>query len=102
MNTHNPVFGIYRNTGSLYGTLQKGDRGEYSVWRAKAEVMTFSGDFQAHDVQVKNSHGRVVANTVLMSQDEYQVHVNAGTDVGLVILSLLAIDKCEISPEGRS
>jgi len=94
----NPVLGISRPWGLPYGTMQRGENGEYIVVRGQSPLLTFSGDFAAHSIQVMVPSGHTIATTLQTSPEEYQVNMQARTDAGLVILGLLAIDKCEIAP----
>jgi len=96
----NPVCTISRPWGLPYGTIQKSEDGAYHVNRGKTALLVFSGDFQNHKIQVRNSRG-VVAQTESTSPEEYQVRIQARTDAGLVILGLLAIDKCEVNHDGK-
>lgn len=90
-----PVFSISRPWGLPYGTIQRGDNGEYAMLRGTAKLLFFTGDFANHDIQVLNSSGHAVAQTSPLSDEEYQLRMQPRTDAGLVILGLLAIDKME-------
>jgi len=92
-----PVLGISRPWGLPYGTMQKGENGEYVVVRGQSPLLTFSGDYLSHSIQVMVPSGHTIATTLQTSPEEYQVHMQARTDAGLVILGLLAIDKCEVA-----
>lgn len=93
-----PAFEITRPFGERYGVLEKNDNGSYCAYSSKGDLLlVFSGDFRSHNIQVTQS-GSVVAAIMQSSPEEYHVHVQARTDAGLVILALLAIDKCEIPP----
>lgn len=91
-----PSLAISRPWGLPYGMLQKDANGAYLVLRGSTTLLAFSGDFVHHSIEVKNSSGHVIATTSQHSSEEYQVQMQARTDAGLVILSLLAIDKCEM------
>jgi len=94
-----PVLSISRPWGEVYGSIQKSESGEYVVQRGKSGVMwVFSGDFLRHSVQVVTTSGHAVASVCPGSSEEYQVYGQACTDAGLLILGLLAIDKCEADP----
>lgn len=99
-NSEHPVLEITRPTGVSYGSIEKGQNGEYFIIGKRGEkLLTFEGDFQSHSIQVISPGGTVVAATLPESSlEEYQAHIQARTDAGLVILGLLAIDKCEIRP----
>jgi len=96
-NASLPVLGISRPWGLPYGTMQKGANGEYVVVRGQSPLLTFVGDYLSHSIQVMVPSGHTIATTLQTSPEEYQVHMQARTDAGLVILGLLAIDKCEIA-----
>jgi hypothetical protein len=93
-----PSLKIFRGSGTLYGTIQKIDTFTYHVSRGQTHLLTLSGNFSKHDVKVSSGSGREVASTYLVSSTphEYQVQVQSRVDAGLVILSLCAVDKCEI------
>lgn len=91
-----PVMGISRPWGLPYGTMQKGENGEYVVVRGQSPLLTFAGDYGSHSIKVMVPSGHTIATTLQTSPEEYQVHMQARTDAGLVILGLLAIDKCEL------
>lgn len=96
-NAASPVLGISRPWGLPYGTMQKGENGEYVVVRGQSPLLTFAGDYLSHSIQVMVPSGHTIATTLQTSPEEYQVHMQARTDAGLVILGLLAIDKCEVA-----
>lgn len=93
----NPSLAISRPWGLPYGQVQKGDNGEYLMLRSQNTMLVFSGDYQSHNIQVQDTSGHTIATTMQTSPDEYQVHMQARTDAGLIILALLAIDKCELA-----
>jgi hypothetical protein len=95
--TPNPSLAISRPWGLPYGQVQKGDNGEYLMLRSHNTMLVFSGDYKTHNIQVQDTSGHTIATTMQTSPDEYQVHMQARTDAGLVILALLAIDKCELA-----
>lgn len=93
----NPALRIYRASGALYGMVQKVENGDYHVMRGHTHLLTLSGNFQNHDVEITAASGRVVASVNPMpgAPEEYQMQVQARVDSGLVVLALLCIDKCE-------
>lgn len=93
----NPSLRIYRASGALYGMVQKVENGDYHVMRGHTHLLTLSGNFQNHDVEITSASGRVVASVNPMpgAPEEYQMQVQARVDSGLVVLALLCIDKCE-------
>mmetsp|Transcript_11716 Transcript_11716/g.32002 ORF Transcript_11716/g.32002 Transcript_11716/m.32002 type:complete len:364 (-) Transcript_11716:26-1117(-) len=93
-----PVLAVLQPWGETYGSIQKSEGGEYVLRRGKAAMWLFSGDFASHSVQVVTTGGEAVANVCPSSHEEYQVFVQARIDAGLLILGLLAIDKCEADP----
>jgi hypothetical protein len=95
LGSSRPALSISRPWGLPYGMVQKGDNGEYLVMRGTTTLLVLTGDFQSHTMQVLNATGQVVATTLQTSPEEYQAHMLSRTDAGLVILSLLAIDKFE-------
>jgi hypothetical protein len=90
-----PKFGIMRPGGLPYASMQKSPQGEYVVRCGQENMMTFSGDFLTHDIQVRGALGQTVGLVGNSSGGEYEVQVNPRSDAGLVVLGLLAIDKCE-------
>jgi len=94
-----PALSISRPWGLPYGTIQKGENGEYFVVRGTSTLLIFAGDFASHSIRVMNASENTVATTMRTSPEEYQVHMQARTDAGLIILGLLAIDKCETSSD---
>lgn len=93
-----PLLSILQPWGEAYGSIQKAESGEYVVRREQAEMWVFSGDFAKHSVQVVSTGGEPVASVCPGSPEEYQVFVHARIDAGLLVLGLLAIDKCESEP----
>lgn len=87
-------FPIYRPKGAIYGTLQKTPNGEFRVVRGDSCLMTITGDYANHNIQVTGASGRTIASTIQSSPEEYEVTVQSRTDAGLVVLALLAVDKC--------
>jgi len=96
-STMSPALRIYRASGALYGMVQKVENGDYHVMRGHTHLLTLSGNFQNHDVEITAASGRVVAsvNPIPGAPEEYQMQVQARVDSGLVVLALLCIDKCE-------
>lgn len=100
-----PKFSIMRPGGLPYASMQKSPQGEYVVRCGQENMMTFSGDFLTHDIQVRGALGQTVGLVGNSSGGEYEVQVNPRSDAGLVVLGLLAIDKCErvsSSPPGST
>jgi hypothetical protein len=97
--TERPSLSISRPWGLPYGTIQKGENGEYYVMRGTSTLLVIAGDFENHSIRVRNSSDNTVATVMQASPEEYQVHMQARTDAGLIILGLLAIDKCEIASD---
>lgn len=98
MGKQHPIMAISRPMERPYGNIEKGANGEYLVSASNGErLLTFVGDFRNHNIQVMSPTGTVVAATSQTSPEEYQAHIQARTDAGLLILGLLAIDKCENS-----
>lgn len=97
----NPVLAIHRPWGAQYATIQKNDAGDYIVYagrhgqRSGPPLLVLSGDIRTHSVKVSNASNRVVGQTEEASPGSYQVTVWARVDVGLVLLGLLAMAKCE-------
>jgi len=78
----NPVLGITRSWGLPFGKLQKGKDGKYVVIRCQSQLLTFSGDYLAHSIQVELPNGHTIARTLQTSPEEYQVHMQARADAG--------------------
>mmetsp|Transcript_33046 Transcript_33046/g.58753 ORF Transcript_33046/g.58753 Transcript_33046/m.58753 type:complete len:471 (-) Transcript_33046:93-1505(-) len=94
-SSHAPLLSIYRPKGALYGTVQKNSNGDYQVLRGQTSLMTISGDFAQHKIEITAASGRAVAATQQTSPEEYMVNVQSRIDAGLVVLALLGVDKCE-------
>lgn len=90
-----PCISIYRSSGELFGTLQKRQEKEYRLTCGDDVLMYFTGNFIEHNIEVRNELQQVAATVDAASLDEYEAHVHAKMDAGLVILGLIAIDKCE-------
>jgi len=83
-------------SGIFFGTIRKSGS-DYLLIRDDSSFITFAGRFREHDVRVL--HGdRVVAIVEAVDAGSYQVSIESGVDAGLVLLGLLAIDKCEQPP----
>ncbi|CAK0837158.1 unnamed protein product [Prorocentrum cordatum] len=91
-----PRMDIAKASGVKYAAIMKGE-GVYTVTSNLGPLMVFSGDFQRHDVEVRDGQGQVLAevNPGSGSVAGYVVTVFPCVDSGLVILGLLAIDKRE-------
>merc|ERR1719210_890377 len=97
--SNRPRLTVARPGGEPYGFFQPETSGDYTLRRGDAPLWTFSGDFLTHSIQVKDAKDRTIANAWPgSSKEEYQVFVQAQGDAGLVILGLMAIDKCEAEP----
>lgn len=96
-----PALSIFWPSGVHYGTMQKSEEGDYIIQQNGMVVLVFTGDFVSHTMRVKSGTGRTVASVTQDSPEEYQVVVHKCNDAGLVILGVLAIDKCELEPASR-
>lgn len=100
--------GFCNASGELLCILQKrtaargGPTYELISASSKALVFRFSGDFQLPSIQVDRGPGKPVATVEPSGEAEggsaYQVTLEASVDAGLVLLGLLAIEKCEVRP----
>eukprot|EP00747_Dinoflagellata_sp_TGD_P165406 gnl/TRDRNA2_/TRDRNA2_186627_c0_seq1.p1 gnl/TRDRNA2_/TRDRNA2_186627_c0~~gnl/TRDRNA2_/TRDRNA2_186627_c0_seq1.p1 ORF type:complete len:364 (-),score=39.43 gnl/TRDRNA2_/TRDRNA2_186627_c0_seq1:168-1223(-) len=90
-----PIFTLYRTSGAIFATIQKDKLGNYVVLREGSTYFRFSGSFLNHSLQGWNEHGHLVVFTSQTAMESYQVQVEAGVDAGMVVLCLMAIDKCE-------
>jgi len=90
-----PRMNFFRASGVPFGSFQKAENGWYRVMYADEEILWFTGSFSEHQIQVIDRDGVTVATVSQQTSSEYRVYVQARTDAGLVILGLLAIDKCE-------
>mmetsp|Transcript_88387 Transcript_88387/g.205638 ORF Transcript_88387/g.205638 Transcript_88387/m.205638 type:complete len:382 (+) Transcript_88387:80-1225(+) len=94
-----PTCSITRPWGEPFGVIQKRDSGDYVMMRGKSDMWVFSGEFSTHSFTVTSTNGsQSVAAVCPGSTEEYQVYVQAKIDAGLLVLGLLAIDKCELDP----
>lgn len=91
-----PMFVIKGFGGRPFASMQKLISGEYHVFREETLLLTFAGDYKSHSVHVVVPGGHTVATTMQTAPEEYQVHMKARSDAGLVVLGLLLIDKCEV------
>lgn len=95
-------------SGEQYGYLKRDTAtGRYKLkHHTGRKLLTFHGDFHEKAVNVVNSAGKLVCATERCildfdSRPHYQVRVAPHVDAGLVICSLLAIDKLEGRPTPR-
>ncbi|CAK0800729.1 unnamed protein product [Prorocentrum cordatum] len=94
-----PEMEIARASGAKYATMKKTDPSTYTMARGTDALMVFSGHFSRHELQVRSATGQTLARVSPGSiGDKYEAVVYTSTDVSLVILGLLAIDKVEVSP----
>lgn len=91
-----PRMDIMRASGIKYATMTKG-QGIYTITSPLGPLMVFNGDFEKHDLEVRDTLGQLLAEVGRGSGDgaDYVVTVFPCVDSGLVILGLLAIDKQE-------
>lgn len=90
-----PKLTIMRPDGLQFATMKKNNRGDYVIMCGLSVLAVFSGDFQAHEAQVVSSQGRLMAQLQRGGPGCYEVTTSPDIDAGLIILGLLAIDKCE-------
>lgn len=93
-----PKLFILRPDGQQFATMEKSPGGDYTILCKLGVLATFSGDFLAHQTRVFSNHGWLMAQTEQGSDSTYEVTAFPGVDAGLVLLGLLAIDKCETCP----
>lgn len=90
-----------RSNGESFGTLTRDVREGYVVVRGSGATMRFEGDFKGRSVTIYASGAEVVGSTRpcgnAYGQERFELHVRAGADAGLAILSLLAVLKIESS-----
>lgn len=86
---------FYRSWGALFGSLQLSSDGrKYIAVRGKAPMLTFIGQYESHRIRVDTDKGVKAASVAPGSKNtEMSVEVEAGHDLGLIILSVLGIDK---------
>mmetsp|Transcript_121241 Transcript_121241/g.220520 ORF Transcript_121241/g.220520 Transcript_121241/m.220520 type:complete len:456 (-) Transcript_121241:282-1649(-) len=87
-------FRIYRPNNQLYCSVEQNSRGGYSVLHGEGELMLLSGDFTHHVIWIRTPSGRDLASTSQLSPYEYEVRLSPGADPVVIILALLAVDKC--------
>lgn len=92
-----PKLEVLHQGGAQYGFVQKSGA-DYVVQDRTSVLFRFAGDFARHQYEVKNAQEDIVASVTLISDTQYKVIVHSQTDAGLMVLSALAIDKCEILP----
>jgi len=80
-------FGCLRKAGSKAWAVQLDGR--------EQDVLTFVGDLRGGTVNVNTLSMQAVASTSHVSLRDYRATVRAHCDAGLVILALVAIEKCE-------
>jgi hypothetical protein len=91
--------GTTKVPGAKYATMRKTDSTTYIMTRGTGTLMVFSGRLSKHELQVCCATGQTVAKVSPGSTEGmYEVVVYTNTDAGLIILGLLAIDKCEVAP----
>jgi hypothetical protein len=93
-----PKLFILRPDGRQFATMEKTPGGDYTIMCKLGVLATFSGDFLAHETRVFSNQGWLMAQTEQGSESNYEVTAFPGVDAGLVLLGLLAIDKCETYP----
>lgn len=93
-----PKLFILRPDGRQFATMEKSPGGDYTILCKLGVLATFSGDFLAHQTRVFSNQGWLMAQTEQGSESNYVVTAFPGVDAGLVLLGLLAIDKCETYP----
>jgi len=103
---------LQQASAGSYGVLQRTKRDEYTLTRMDKDFVTFRAGpagFRGHSIDVLSGRGRKVASAVPIHEGEmdeqgeifhprYQVSISPWVDSGLVLLGLLAIDKCERPP----
>ncbi|CAK0888578.1 unnamed protein product [Prorocentrum cordatum] len=85
-------------SGAKYATMRKTDASTYIMTRGTGTLMVFSGRLAKHELHVCCATGQTVAKASPgNTEGMYEVVVYTNTDAGLIILGLLAIDKCEVA-----
>lgn len=92
-----PKLELLHQGGAQFGFVQKSGA-DYVVQDRASVLFRFVGDFARHQYEAKNMQDDTVASVNLISDTQYKVIVHSQTDAGLMVLSALAIDKCEILP----
>jgi len=92
-----PRLELLHQGGAQFGFVQKSGT-DYVVQDRTSVLFRFVGDFAGHQYEAKNMQDDTVASVNSISDTQYKVVVHAQTDAGLMVLSALAIDKCEIRP----
>jgi len=93
-----PKLFILRPDGRQFATVEKRPGGDYAILCKLGVLATFSRDLAAHQTRVFSSQGWLMAQTEQGGEGSHEVTAFPGSDAGLVILGLLAIDKCEEHP----
>jgi len=95
--SRHPLLTLDRDDGSRYAVLTKGSTDdEYILWCDQGLMATFSGNFASHEICIYNMRHALIAQVTGASGEEYCVMAAAQVDVGLIVLCLLGIDKCEL------
>merc|ERR1719361_1352226 len=96
LGSSRPNLVITSQNQAAYGSIQREPNGDYTLRRGDTHLWTFSGNFRGHCIQVKDTQGRAIGGTWPgQTGEDYQIFIEAQTDAGLLILMLMAIDKCE-------
>jgi hypothetical protein len=95
-----PQMTIFHAWGNKYGAVRKTEEGAFEVGALGREeenpVLKYIGDFAGNSYKVVGKSGRTIAVVSPSSEGVKKVVVHSRHDAGLVILGILAIDKCEI------
>lgn len=95
-----PQMSIFHAWGNKYGAVRKTEEGAFEVSAQGREednpVLKYIGDFAGNSYKVVGKGGRTIAVVSPSSEGVKKVVVHSRNDAGLVILGILAIDKCEM------
>lgn len=92
-----PVLRICWPSGRPFGCLRKAGNRAWAVQvdGREQDVLSFVGDLRGGSVNVNTLSMQAVASTSHVSGRDYRATVRAHCDAGLVVLALVAIEKCE-------
>mmetsp|Transcript_71323 Transcript_71323/g.185980 ORF Transcript_71323/g.185980 Transcript_71323/m.185980 type:complete len:363 (+) Transcript_71323:78-1166(+) len=90
-----PKLLIMRPDGLQFATMKKNNRGDYVVMCGLDVLAVFSAVSQAREARAVSGQGRLLAQIQRGVQGFCEVTTSPDIDAGLIILGLLAIDKCE-------
>mmetsp|Transcript_57662 Transcript_57662/g.134308 ORF Transcript_57662/g.134308 Transcript_57662/m.134308 type:complete len:388 (+) Transcript_57662:124-1287(+) len=98
----NCIVNILNPAGETLALIKKESDDTYSLIRSSGNCLTFRGRLRAHNINVMHEDLPVAkVEPVGAGDGAYRVVIEEQVDAGLVLIGLLAIDKCErLPPDG--